>query len=210
MVLWAGREGRMERANACKQETLSAGIDELFHAYADMVYRLAFLRTRSSADAEDVLQEVFVRCLRSRPHWRDDEHRKAWFIRVTLNCTKSLVTSAWRRHTAPLESAAPDADKDTAKTGGTHTVLVTAGNGGTTDPNGSLTVEDWESVKINFTPNEGYEIQSISVDGKDMGAIESYELTNVTEDHSIIATFVKKAVPTPTPAPATPTPDDGE
>ncbi len=100
----------MERANACKQETLSAGIDELFQAYADMVYRLAFLRTRSSADAEDVLQEVFVRCLRSRPHWRDDEHRKAWFIRVTLNCTKSLVTSAWRRHTAPLESAAPDAD----------------------------------------------------------------------------------------------------
>lgn len=98
---------------------------------------------------------------------------------------------------AVAESAAPDADKDTAKTG-------------TTDPNGSLTVEDWESVKINFTPNEGYEIQSISVDGKDMGAIESYELTNVTEDHSIIATFVKKAVPTPTPAPATPTPDDGE
>ena len=111
---------------------------------------------------------------------------------------------------AAAESAAPDADKATAKTGGTHTVLVTAGNGGTTDPNGSLTVEDWESVKINFTPNEGYEIQSISVDGKDMGAIESYELSNVTEDHSIIATFVKKAVPTPTPAPATPTPDDGE
>lgn len=70
---------------------------------------------------------------------------------------------------AVAESAAPDADKDTAKTGGTHTVLVTAGNGGTTDPNGSLTVEDWESVKINFTPNEGYEIQSISVDGKGYG-----------------------------------------
>lgn len=85
-----------------------------------------------------------------------------------------------------------------------------AGDGGTTDPSGSLAVEDWESVKINFIPNEGYEIQSVSVDGKDMGAIESYELSNVTEDHSIIATFVKKAVPTPTPAPATPTPDDGE
>lgn len=42
---------------------------------------------------------------------------------------------------AVAESAAPDADKDTAKTGGTHTVLVTAGNGGTTDPNGSLTVK---------------------------------------------------------------------
>lgn len=56
---------------------------------------------------------------------------------------------------AVAESAAPAGDKDTAKTGGTHTVLVTAGNGGTTDPSGSLAVEDWESVKINFIPNEG-------------------------------------------------------
>lgn len=94
---------------------------------------------------------------------------------------------------AVAESAAPDADKDTAKTGGTHTVLVTAGNGGTTDPNGSLTVEDWESVKINFTPNEGYEIQSISVDGKDMGAIESYELTNVTEESQHHRNFCKES-----------------
>lgn len=98
----------MERLTACKQDPPSTGVDDLFHTYADMVYRLAFLRTRSSADAEDVLQEVFVRCLRSRPRWTDAEHQKAWFIRVTLNCTKSLVTSAWRRHTASLESAPPD------------------------------------------------------------------------------------------------------
>lgn len=100
----------MERLTACKQDPPSTGVDDLFHTYADMVYRLAFLRTRSSADAEDVLQEVFVRCLRSRPRWTDAEHQKAWFIRVTLNCTKSLVTSAWRRHTASLESAPPDDD----------------------------------------------------------------------------------------------------
>ena len=75
--------------------------DELFHTYADMVYRLAFLRLRSSADAEDILQEVFVRCLRNGKSFHDAEHQKAWLIRVTVNCTKTLATSAWRRHTVP-------------------------------------------------------------------------------------------------------------
>ena len=110
------------------------------------------------------------------------------------------------------ESSTPENNKDTAKSGGTHTVLVTAGNGGTTDPNGSVTVEDWGSVTISVTPKEGYEIQSVTVDGQDKGAVESYTLSNVTEDHSVIATFVKKVVPTPTPTPvpATPEPDDGD
>lgn len=110
------------------------------------------------------------------------------------------------------ESSTPENNKDTAKSGGTHIVLVTAGNGGTTDPNGSVTVEDWGSVTISVTPKEGYEIQSVTVDGQDKGAVESYTLSNVTEDHSVIATFVKKVVPTPTPTPvpATPEPDDGD
>lgn len=110
------------------------------------------------------------------------------------------------------ESSTPENNKDTAKSGGTHTVLVTAGNGGTTDPNGSVTVEDWGSVTISVTPKEGYEIQSVTVDGQDKGAVESYTLSNVTEDHSVIATFVKKVVPTPTPTPvpATTEPDDGD
>lgn len=73
--------------------------DELFHTYADMVYRLAFLRLKSHADAEDILQEVFVRCLKKGQIFRDAEHQKAWLIRVTINCTKTLATSAWRRHT---------------------------------------------------------------------------------------------------------------
>ena len=74
--------------------------DALFAAYADMVYRLAFLRTKSGADADDVTQEVFLRCLRNKPVWNDREHQKAWFLTVTINCTKNLLTSAWRRHTA--------------------------------------------------------------------------------------------------------------
>jgi len=75
--------------------------EKLFDAYADMVYRLAVLRTKSAADADDVLQEVFLRCLRAKPVWNDAAHQRAWFLKVTINCTKSLLTSAWRRHTVP-------------------------------------------------------------------------------------------------------------
>ena len=75
--------------------------DALFEAYADMVYRLAFLRTKSGTDADDIVQEVFLRALRAKPVWNSLEHQKAWFIKVTINCTKSLLTSAWRRNTVP-------------------------------------------------------------------------------------------------------------
>ena len=75
--------------------------DALFEAYADMVYRLAFLRTKSGSDADDIVQEVFLRAMRAKPTWNSPEHQKAWFLKVTINCSKSLLTSAWRRYTAP-------------------------------------------------------------------------------------------------------------
>jgi RNA polymerase sigma-70 factor (ECF subfamily) len=75
--------------------------DALFAEYADMVYRLAFLRTKSGTDADDIVQEVFLRALRAKPAWNSREHQKAWFLKVTINCSKSLLTSAWRRNTVP-------------------------------------------------------------------------------------------------------------
>ncbi|KAB5094764.1 RNA polymerase subunit sigma-70, partial [Bacteroides thetaiotaomicron] len=44
----------------------------LAEQYAGMLYRLAYARTGSRADAEDVMQEVFVRLLRARPEFRDE------------------------------------------------------------------------------------------------------------------------------------------
>lgn len=80
----------------------SAAAEELFSKYADTVFRLAFLRTKSSADADDILQDVFLRYMRSGTVFKDETHQKAWFIRTAINCTNSALTSAWRRHTAEL------------------------------------------------------------------------------------------------------------
>ena len=76
--------------------------EETVRRYSDMVYRLAFARTGNTADAEDVYQEVFLRYLRSDPQFTSEEHRKAWLLRVTINCAKKLHAAPWRRRTEPL------------------------------------------------------------------------------------------------------------
>lgn len=68
-----------------------------------MVYRLAFARTKSRYDADDILQEVFLRYIRRKPDCETEDHRKAWLIRTTINCSKTLLTSAWFRKITPLE-----------------------------------------------------------------------------------------------------------
>ena len=50
-----------------------------------MLLRIAMTRLASPADAEDVVQEVFLKLLTARPQFRDDEHEKAWLIRATLH-----------------------------------------------------------------------------------------------------------------------------
>ena len=80
-------------------------LEAMYAAYADMVYRLALVRTRSAADAEDITQEVFLRYLRKKPQFASAEHQKAWLITVTINCSKTLLTSAFRRHSAPEDAA---------------------------------------------------------------------------------------------------------
>ena len=76
--------------------------------WGDLVWRLALVRTANVSDAEDVFQEVFLRYFRQedRQVFFNDDHRKAWLIRCTVNRAKSLLTSPWRRRTVPLETAA--------------------------------------------------------------------------------------------------------
>lgn len=79
--------------------------------YGDMVWRLALARTANVHDAEDVFQEVFLRYLRHQDRLTSAEHVRAWLIRCAINCSKSLLTSPWRR-TVPLEDFLADAPMD--------------------------------------------------------------------------------------------------
>ena len=72
--------------------------------WGDMVWRLALARTRHIQDSEDVFQEVFARFFRHEGELDSDQHRKAWLIRCTLNCTNTLLSARWRSW-LPLEEA---------------------------------------------------------------------------------------------------------
>ena len=69
----------------------------LARRYASAVYRLAYARTGSRADAEDVMQEVFLRLLKARPVFSSQDHAKAWLLRVAANCANDLFRLPWRR-----------------------------------------------------------------------------------------------------------------
>ena len=77
-------------------------LSQVIGRYGDMVFRLAFTRVQSSADAEDICQEVFLRWFEHAEPFSSEEHCRAWLIRVTLNCTSSLLSSSWFRRTVPL------------------------------------------------------------------------------------------------------------
>ena len=71
--------------------------------YFDMIYHLALSQVKNRTYADDVVQDVFVKYIQSDKKFDSEEHIKAWLIRVTINCSKSLFTSSWFKKTAPLE-----------------------------------------------------------------------------------------------------------
>ena len=80
----------------------SGEMEELIDRYQNMVYGLALAKTNSPADADDVFQEVFLACFQSGKIFRDEEYRKAWLLRTTINISRRYTASTWRRKTVPL------------------------------------------------------------------------------------------------------------
>lgn len=74
--------------------------------YINTVFRVAFHYIKSSADAEDVTQNVFLKLLRQDKVFESDEYVRNWLIRVTLNECKNLVRTRWWRHESYEDFAA--------------------------------------------------------------------------------------------------------
>ena len=70
-------------------------IDTVIDRYSSMVYKIALTNMKSKFDAEDIFQEVFLRYMKNNRPFASEEHRKAWLIRVTVNCCKSAYIAPW-------------------------------------------------------------------------------------------------------------------
>lgn len=79
---------------------------EVNHAvekYADMVYRVCFYHLKNQTDTEDVFQNVFIKYMLHEKPFSDEEHEKAWLLRVAINSCKDYLKSFFQRSMVPLE-----------------------------------------------------------------------------------------------------------
>ncbi len=77
--------------------------EEVVRHYSPMIYRLALTKVQSVPDAEDILQEVFLKLMMNTKPFESEEHRKAWLLRVTLNCCNSHFVAPWKKNVTSLD-----------------------------------------------------------------------------------------------------------
>lgn len=80
-------------------------IENTLLCHRNMLFRIAYSYTGSKEDAEDVFQETCIALFRKRTPFRDNEHLKAWLIRVTINACRNLARSKKNRPETPLDTS---------------------------------------------------------------------------------------------------------
>ncbi len=76
-----------------------------FQKFGDMVLRTAYACCRNYAEAEDITQDVFLLLHTKKMEFNDDEHMKAWLLRVAINKCKNLKKSFRFSRTQPIDES---------------------------------------------------------------------------------------------------------
>ena len=72
-----------------------------------------------------------------------------------------------------------------------YTIKATAGAGGSISPSGNVSVREGRDQTFTITPDKGYAVANVKIDGKSIGAVKSYTFENVSRTHTIEVIFVK-------------------
>lgn len=78
-------------------------VNRAIEQYGDTVRRICMIHLKNYHDAEDIFQTVFLKYVLGSVVFENDEHKKAWFIRVTINACKDLLKSFFHSRTVPLD-----------------------------------------------------------------------------------------------------------
>lgn len=87
-------------------------VQQIVNKYSDMLFRICYCILCSKVDAEDVLQDTFVKLITKAPEFTDDEHEKAWLIKVATNISRNMLMLRLRRSTTNLDDIAEIGVKD--------------------------------------------------------------------------------------------------
>ena len=78
-------------------------VNRVVEQYSDMIRRLCMIHLKNYADTEDIFQTVFLKYVLSSVSFENEEHEKAWFIRVTINACKDFLKSFFRSRVISLD-----------------------------------------------------------------------------------------------------------
>ena len=87
-------------------------LEELAARHENTLFRAALAILGDVHGAEDAVQETFLRYLEKRPELRDEQHEKAWLLKVTANLCKSALRAQKRHPTVELLDVYPAPDRD--------------------------------------------------------------------------------------------------
>ena len=80
-------------------------IETAYKKYADILYRVALAHLAIDADAQDVVQDVFMKYMSTAPVFNNDAHERAWLLRVTVNRCHDISRHLKVRESLPIEEA---------------------------------------------------------------------------------------------------------
>lgn len=72
-------------------EEVREDVEEIYFRYGNMLYRTAVVMLGHRSDAEDTVQDTLIRYMEHKKAFRDEEHRKAWLLRVCINLCKNRL-----------------------------------------------------------------------------------------------------------------------
>lgn len=70
---------------------IKADIERAYDAHADMLYRVALTHLQNAGDAEDAVQDVFMKYMNAATAFQSEEHERAWLIKTTVNQCRDLI-----------------------------------------------------------------------------------------------------------------------
>ena len=79
-------------------------VDEAFHRFGDRTFSAAFSVCRNHADADDAVQDTFIKYHSMGLDYESEEHIRAWLVRVAVNRAKDIAGSFWHRNRVDWEA----------------------------------------------------------------------------------------------------------
>lgn len=101
------------RVGGVRLETAENYIGSLLDKYGNTILRLAYTYLKNQADAEDVVQDVFLSIIEKQPVFNDETHEKSWIIRAAINTCKDRLKLYWNKNKCSIDDIGEISSNDT-------------------------------------------------------------------------------------------------